>query len=102
MVVTISTTGKDHSKPYVFPAYIPSINYQVLVLKLVRQPRFFNLSTCFFSAYIPANNEQVLLLQFVRHHAFLTSVFFAFLSSYIPVSNKQVLLSQFERQTRFL
>ena len=64
-------------------------NEQVLLLKLVRQPRFFNLSTCFFPAYIPANNEQVLLLQFVRHHAFLTSVFFAFLSSYIPVSNKQ-------------
>ena len=64
-------------------------NEQFLLLKLVRQPRFFNLSTCFFPAYIPANNEQVLLLQFVWHLAFLTSVFFAFLSSYIPVRNKQ-------------
>ena len=78
-------------------------NEQVLVLKLVRQPRFFNLSTCFFPAYIPANNEQVILLQFERHHAFLTSVFFAFLSSYIPVSNRQRTSTslQFERQTRF-
>ena len=92
MFVKTSSTGKDHRILCIFFLHIllrATTTEQVLLLKLVRQPRFFNLSTCFFPAYIPANNEQVLLLQFVRHLAFLTSVFFAFLSSYIPVRNKQ-------------
>ena len=55
MVVIISKTGKDHSKPYVFPAYIPASNYQrviILRLKLVRQPCLFNLRILRFSFFL--------------------------------------------------
>ena len=54
MVVTISTTGKDHSKPHIFPAYIPASNYQrviILRLRLVRQPCLFNLRILRFSFF---------------------------------------------------
>ena len=78
MVVIISKTGKDHSKPYVFPAYIPASNYQrviILRLKLVRQPRLFNLRilrfSFFFNIFLWAtSNEQVHLLQFEQQTRF--------------------------------
>ena len=78
MVVIISNTGKDHSKPYVFRAYIPASNYQrviILRLKLVRQPCLFNLRilrfSFFFNIFLRAtSNEQVLLLQFEQQTRF--------------------------------
>ena len=78
MVVIISNTGKDHSKPYVFPAYIPASNYQrviILRLKLVRQPCLFSLRILRFSFFLnifpwATSNEQVLLLQFEQQTRF--------------------------------